>query len=150
MNDMTNAVKEIYLKHFDSLFHEIELFQNAEAIWKSTDGIVNSSGNLTLHLLGNLNHFVGAQLANTGYIRNREHEFSAKGIEKNTLLSDITKTKEMMHNAMDMLTDADLGKVYPLNKFGEGKPIGYVLLYLLAHFTYHLGQINYLRRILEA
>jgi hypothetical protein len=56
---------------------EIETYQHEPALWRTAPGISNSAGNLCLHLLGNLNTYIGAGLAHTGYVRNRDWEFAA-------------------------------------------------------------------------
>ena len=68
------------------------LYKNEEDVWKIKEGISNSAGNLTLHLLGNLNHFIGATLGNTGYVRERDKEFSLKNIPRIQLVEDLKKS----------------------------------------------------------
>ncbi len=68
-----------YERDLRKLIEEVNAFKNEENLWKITGSIKNSAGNLTLHLTGGLNHFVGATLAHTGYIRNRDQEFTKKG-----------------------------------------------------------------------
>lgn len=77
---ITESLRSLYSRDLNKLKTEIEAYQNEENLWKTDKNIANSAGNLTLHLVGNLNHFIGAQLGNTGYIRHRELEFSLKDI----------------------------------------------------------------------
>ena len=128
---------------------EISLYEKEEDIWKIDTGILNSAGNLTLHLMGNLNYFIGTYLGDTGYVRDRDREFADKDIPKLQLMSDLNETINMLDITLSNLTDQDLLQVYPTDKFGVGKTTGYILTYLLAHFNYHLGQINYHRRLLS-
>ncbi len=62
----------------NKLRNEVEEYGSDEAFWSIPDGVANSAGNLCLHLLGNLNHYVGAKLGETGYVRDRPSEFSSK------------------------------------------------------------------------
>lgn len=61
---------------------EIELYQHEESIWVVNEDIANSGGNLCLHIIGNLNAYIGIGLAKTDYVRKRELEFSMKNVAK--------------------------------------------------------------------
>lgn len=128
---------------------EIETYQNEENVWVIDAGISNSGGNLCLHLIGNLNAFIGAELGKTGYIRNRELEFSAKNIPKNELVAKIEDTITAVDMALSNLDPAKLEEDYPVLVFKEKTATGHFLTHLATHLTYHLGQINYHRRLLD-
>ena len=132
----------------DKLKEEINLFKNEDDIWKIKDGITNSAGNLTMHLLGNLNHFIGKTLGHTDYVRKRDEEFSLKNISREKLISDINSLKEVIKNSLSNLSDEDLKKEFPVKIQEQTFTTQNMLIYLLAHFNYHLGQVNYLRRML--
>jgi hypothetical protein len=146
---MKNHFKEIFLKNLDSLAGEIAAYEKESTMWITHAGISNCAGNLALHLIGNVNHFIGAQLGSTGYVRERDKEFSEKNISRNVLLQKIESTKKIVAFAFDALTNAELKKIFPLTHFGEGKTTHEVLLILLTHFNYHLGQVNYHRRLIK-
>jgi hypothetical protein len=76
---------EIFERDLNKLLQEINLYKDENSLWQIKEGIGNSGGNLCLHLMGNLNHFMGAVLGGTGYVREREKEFSLKNIPKNTI-----------------------------------------------------------------
>jgi hypothetical protein len=137
---------EIYLRDLQKLHDEIQLYANDELLWTVSNGISNSGGNLCLHLVGNLQHFIGATLAHNGYVRNREKEFSAKGLTKHQLIVMLHDTQGMLQSALPKLTDADLEKEYPFDFMGKRTTEWYLNQFLL-HFQYHLGQINYHRRL---
>ncbi|MCX6291149.1 MAG: DUF1572 family protein [Bacteroidetes bacterium] len=138
---------EILLREIQKLEDEIKRFDETST-WKTTGEITNSAGNLCLHLCGNLQHFIGAVLGKSGYVRNREQEFASKGMSKENLLLTIHQTKATISEALQKITADDLQKTYPQNFLGREVTAGYFLLHLLSHFDYHLGQINYLRRAL--
>jgi hypothetical protein len=144
---MKEHFKSVFLKNIESLNNEIVAFETDKDLWIEKKGITNSAGTLVLHLIGNLNHFIGAQLANTGYVRQREKEFSEKNVSKNDLLFMLNETKAVIEKAFDQTKEVQFFEVYPLSNFGEGKKLHEILLILLAHFNYHLGQINYYRRL---
>lgn len=135
-------------RDLDKLKEEINLFENENDIWKVKDGITNSAGNLTVHLLGNLNHFIGKTLANTDYVRKRDEEFSVKNISKEKIIIDINSLKEIIKNTLSKLPEEDLKKTFPLKIQEQSFTTENMLTFLLAHLNYHLGQINYLRRML--
>ncbi|WP_445431999.1 DinB family protein [Chryseobacterium indoltheticum] len=146
---MTESIKSLFTRDLNQLKKEIESYQNKEAIWKIDKDILNSAGNLSLHLVGNINHFIGAILGNSGYVRNRELEFSLKNIPKTELILQIEKTIEVVHSSLDQLSEEDLKKEYPIEALGYPMTTEYFLIHLFGHLNYHLGQINYHRRLLD-
>ncbi|MGG7470158.1 DinB family protein [Chryseobacterium arthrosphaerae] len=146
---ITESLQSLYKRDLNKLKTEIEAYQKEENIWKTDKNISNSAGNLCLHLIGNLNHFIGAQLGNTGYIRHRELEFSLKDIPQAELTEKIEATGTMIDTVLSQLSDEDLKKEYPLVVFEDKMTTGYFLIHLVTHLDYHLGQINYHRRLLD-
>ncbi len=131
-----------------NLIKELNAFQSEQTIWMTAPGISNTAGNLCYHLYGNLNHFIGHLLGHTGYVRNRPEEFSIKDVSRTQLIKMLEESSAMLEKA---ITDIpDLQAAYPDNDFGKTGNIEFQLLRLYGHLVYHLGQINYLRRILEA
>lgn len=151
-NRIMNSIphfKNSFLTGITKLEEEISKFHNENDPWKISGDVSNSAGNLALHLIGNLNHFLGAQLGHTGYVREREKEFSEKNIPPQKIIQMLRDTHAMTEKVFDGMKDDDLQKNYPLETFGGKKTTLEVLLILIAHFQYHLGQINYLRRMVS-
>ncbi len=146
---ITESLKSLYNRDLNKLKAEIEAYQHEAVIWKTDKNISNSAGNLCLHLIGNLSHFIGAQLGNTGYIRNRELEFSLKNIPRSELTENIEALQSMINTVLGSLNPEDLEKEYPLIVFEDKMTTGYFLIHLITHLDYHLGQINYHRRLLD-
>ncbi|MGN6601441.1 MAG: DUF1572 family protein [Ginsengibacter sp.] len=141
-------IADLYEKDLDKLIEELNLFKKEKDIWKTKGDVKNSAGNLVLHLIGNLNHFIGRTLGHTDFIRKREEEFSSKDIPREKLIEQISDVKEVIKNTLPTISEEDLKKEFPL-KIGENVFTTETLLtFLLAHLNYHLGQVNYLRRIL--
>jgi len=144
-------IKESMIENFNrdlnKLKEEISLYKDESSLWIIKDGISNSAGNLCLHLIGNLNHFIGSVLGNTNYIRNRENEFSAKNILRSELYKEIDKTIAVVSKSLKNLSDEDFEKEFPILIRNEKVKTDFMLLHLIAHFSYHLGQINYHRRL---
>ena len=139
----------LFEKDLKKLKAEIELYQHDDKIWCTQKNIANSAGNLCLHLIGNLNTYIGAELGKTGFVRNRDLEFSAKGIPTATLLAQIEDTINVVGKTLRGLTDEEISIEYPQNVLGYQMSTAYFLTHLATHLSYHLGQINYHRRLLD-
>jgi len=129
------------------LRNEVEQYADDRSLWDISEGINNSAGNLCLHLLGNLNHYIGAKLGETGYVRDRPSEFSSKNVQREEVLRRIDQTVEAVNESLGKLSEQDLANNYPADEGDEQRSIGAELLRIANHFNYHLGQINYLRRL---
>ncbi len=132
------------------LKEELSLYNSEAQLWKISNGISNSAGNLTLHLIGNLNHFIGATLGTTGYVRNRDAEFALKDVPRDKIISDIDALLPVIQQTLLALTYADFEKEFPFEIAGKRVSTGQFMLHLTAHLSYHLGQINYHRRLIPA
>jgi len=145
---IAQTLAQIYERDLNKLKEELSLYKNEGTIWEVKDGISNSAGNLALHLVGNLKHFIGAGLGKTGYIRNRDSEFTLKNIPRKDLLEDIDNTIGILKSAIGKLSDEDFSKDFPVEIQNKIQRTDYALFHLLSHLSYHLGQINYHRRLI--
>lgn len=143
-------LQSLFIRDLTKLKTEIEAYRNEKTLWNTDKDILNSAGNLCLHLAGNLNTYIGAQLGNSGYIRQRDLEFSLKDVPRSELIQKVEKTIDVIHYTFNKLTEEDLNKDYPIEPLGYKMTIGYFLIHLYGHLSYHLGQINYHRRLLDA
>jgi len=146
---MENYLSELFERELLKLKDEINNFKDEENIWRIVDGITNPAGTLVLHLLGNLNYTIGTLIGGTGYVRNRDQEFSLKDVPRKKLIADIESTIEVVKTSLAGIEQTKLEETYPLEFWGQ-KSTGWYLTMFYGHFNYHLGQVNYLRRILEA
>ena|SRR5690242_9064789 len=146
---LNNLLTDFYEKDIRKLIEEVNLFKNEEDLWRTTGSVKNSCGNLVLHIIGGLNHFVGSTLAHTGYVRNRDQEFSKRGVERKELVAQLEALIPLINETVSVLTQKDMEAEFPIFFDKPETSVGYVLVRLLAHLDYHLGQVNYLRRILE-
>jgi uncharacterized damage-inducible protein DinB len=147
---MQTSLLLLFQRDIQKLHKEIELYKDESKIWEILDGTSNSGGNLALHLVGNLNTYFGKNLGNTGYIRNREAEFGDKNIPKENLLKAILDVKDVVSNVFQNLTDEQMKGIYPEEVLGYEMTTEYFLIHLHGHLTYHTGQINYHRRLIES
>jgi uncharacterized damage-inducible protein DinB len=146
---MIESLTQIFHHDLEKLKTEITSFKDEKKIWVISGDIKNSAGNLCLHLCGNLQHFVGAVLGSSGYIRNRDAEFSRKNVPIRELVAEIETTVKVVEKTLQELKEDDLQKIYPINVFGYEMTTEYLLTQMAAHLNYHLGQINYHRRLLD-
>lgn len=147
---LKETLKTLYRRDIEKLKLEIESYQDENNLWLVEKNVSNSAGNLCLHLIGNLNHFIGALIGKSGYIRNRDLEFSNKQVLRSELLQKIDETLIVVENALETLSNEQFEEDYPLIVFEDKMTTGYFLVHLATHLTYHLGQINYHRRLLDA
>jgi hypothetical protein len=146
---ITETLIILFTRDLQKLHQEIDLYDDENNIWKIEGEISNSAGNLCLHLIGNLNFHIGKQIGKTDYVRNRELEFSIKHIPKAELLEKIDETIIVVGSSLGKLTQEELDSEYPVKVFDTMTSTEYLLVHLATHLSYHLGQINYHRRLLD-
>jgi hypothetical protein len=143
------TLKSLFTRDLQRLKNEIELYKEERNIWRIEKDIANSAGNLCLHLIGNLRTYIGKEIGKTDYVRNRELEFSARDIPKDELLRTIEETILIVNRALDKVTPEELLKDFPILVLEKPISMEFLLIHLATHLSYHLGQINYHRRILD-
>ncbi|TJY34088.1 DinB family protein [Pontimicrobium aquaticum] len=147
---LIDIVIKIFERDLNKLKEEIAAYKDESNLWIIDKAVSNCPGNLCLHLVGNLNHFIGAELGGTGYIRQRDLEFSLKDVPREELLRQVDETMDIVENTLKKLTPQDLQKEYRRRVFEDHMTTGYFLVHLTSHLAYHLGQINYHRRLLDS
>ncbi|MBK7939144.1 MAG: DUF1572 family protein [Lewinellaceae bacterium] len=145
---LKDVLSELFERDLRKLKEEIGLYSDEMDLWLVKAGISNSAGNLCLHLIGNLNHFIGAVLGQTGYIRDRDHEFAAKGVPRDVLLTRLDETIAVVKNVLQELPETHLEEDFPVEKRGQIVKTDHMLVHLFGHLSYHLGQVNYHRRLI--
>ena len=143
------SLAELFERELEKAKTELKAYSHEEALWETAADISNSAGNLFLHICGNLRHFIGAVLGDSGYIRRREDEFNLKQVKRADLLSELKTTKQMIKEVVPNLTEDQLDETYPINVLGKEMSTRFFLLHLYGHLNYHLGQINYHRRLID-
>ncbi len=146
---ITKVLNSIIQRELLKLKIEIESYKDESNLWRIEKDIANSAGNLCLHLVGNLNTYIGTVLGQTGYVRNRDAEFSLKNISRKELIEKIEGTIQVVDQVLPALTAEQLEKEYPMVVLKEATSTEFFLVHLATHLTYHLGQINYHRRLID-
>ncbi len=144
----TDSLKKLFDRDLDKLKDEISKYKQEKSLWTVKKNISNSAGNLTLHIIGNLNYFIGGVLGNNGYVRDRDEEFSKKDVPVSDLLQSIDEVKTTIYNTLEGISEEQLKENFPVNVFGYEMTTLFFLMHLHSHLTYHLGQINYHRRLI--
>lgn len=140
-------LERVMMRDLDSLAREIEAYDNEEDVWAGAPGATNSPGTLALHLAGNIQHFVGGELGGTGYVRDRDAEFSRRDVKRSELLEEIGRAREALMTGLRALKPEQLSGEYPEKPGGKSLSTGQFLIHLATHLAYHLGQADYHRRI---
>ena len=146
---MKNWIAMVMTRELKALRREVESYPSDAELWESAPGITNPGGNLVLHLAGNIQYFVGAVLGGTGYKRYRDAEFGSRDIPRADLLREIDGAIAAVQAGLARVTDADLTKPFPEAVGGTTPTTGAFLAHLAVHLGYHLGQVDYHRRIIS-
>jgi hypothetical protein len=118
---------------------EVLSYTSDSDLWRLTPGISNSAGNLR--------HFIGHVLGGSSYIREREKEFSQKDLSREYLAAEIDTTVTEVIPVLKALSADRLDLEFPKEISGMKQTTGFALLHLFGHLSYHLGQMNYHRRM---
>jgi uncharacterized damage-inducible protein DinB len=146
---ITDILTQLFKRDLNKLIDEINLYTKESNLWVVDKAISNSAGNLCLHLVGNLKSFIGANLGHSGYVRQRDLEFSQKNVPRTEMIKQVEETIAIVESTLKTLTVKDLEKEYAPQVFDKPMTTAYFLMHLSAHLSYHLGQINYHRRLLD-
>ncbi len=146
---MLNHLYQLFDRDLRQLANEVDLYPADEALWRSAPGISNPGGNLILHLCGNLRHYIGFRLGQIDYQRDRSAEFSRQGLPRAELLTQIDLARAAVSTLTSLSPDS-LDETYEEEVFGHPMTTGFFLTHLYGHLRYHMGQVNYHRRMLDA
>jgi len=140
----------LFSRDLTRLGQQIEAFPDDETLWETLPGVLNPAGNLALHIEGNLLEFVGRQLGKLPYKRNRELEFSLRGMSSREIGRRIAELRESIPAVIHDLSTDQMEMEYPEVVLEVATTTRQFLIHLYGHLNWHLGQIDYLRRILIA
>jgi len=141
-------VAMMLLRELEGFEREVSLFRDDESLWKSLPGVTNSAGNLAMHVAGNLQHYIGAVLGGTGYLRNRDAEFALRSGTRAAVVSELHQAAKAVRDVLSNMTDDRLADEFPEAVMGMKFRTSTFLVHLCAHAGFHLGQAGYLRRAL--
>jgi len=140
-------IRRAVVRDLDSLAAQVTAYPTDADLWRPLAGVVNTGGTLALHLVGNMRHFVGMHLGGTAYVRDRDHEFAAREVPRSEIAAEIAAARVEVDQALRALTESDLVREFPQAVGGATLSTGQLLVHLATHFAYHLGQLDYHRRL---
>jgi hypothetical protein len=146
MTDLSGDVVVLLTRELDGFKRELELFPDDQSVWSTVPGVTNSAGNLALHVAGGLQYLIGGVLGRTGYVRNRDAEFSRRSEMRSEVIAELDRAMAVVREVLPQLSAGALAAEYPEPVLGARFPTGRFLLHLCAHAAFHLGQAGYLRR----
>lgn len=141
-------IRNVLARDLRALAREVEAYPSDDIIWRAAPGVSNSGGTLVLHVLGNLEHFIGAVLGGTGYVRDREAEFATRDLTRAELRRRTDSAAETVDATLAQLEPEQWAAEYPVPIGGRQLGTATFLVHLATHLAYHLGQVDYHRRIL--
>jgi hypothetical protein len=144
---LTDILTRVLVRDLDALRRELAAYAREDDLWAVPPGIANSAGVLARHASGNLLHFIGAQLGGSGYVRNRDAEFAPGATPRAELDADLARAQQAIRTTLGTLPAGRLAEPYPLEVSGVRLPTGMFLIHLATHLAYHLGQVDYHRRL---
>lgn len=139
-------VRSCLLRDLDGFIAEVEAYPDEHQLWVLPAGFANSTGTLALHAAGNLRYFVGAVLGSTGYVRDREREFSVRDLPREELVRELTAAKREVGVTLASLDPARADDPFPVAVREYHPTTSRMLVHLATHLTWHLGQADYHRR----
>jgi len=145
----TKDLNQLIQRDLSKLIEELKAYSDERNLWCNDQGINNSAGNLTLHLIGNVKQFFGLDLVGIAFERDRDSEFVPSLLTRDHLLQELEELKKILEQALVPMDPNKLGDQSIHSFLGHSMTVGYFLIHLYGHFNYHLGQINYHRRLLD-
>lgn len=138
-----------YQERYDAIAALVEPL-TVEEIWTRPYSYGNSIGHLLLHLTGNLSYYIGAEIAGTGYVRNRPLEFSDPGgHSKESLLKGFAEAIRIVRTTIERQQEKDWSAPYSATGMEHAGDRFYAFLTCAAHLSHHTGQIIYLCKQIE-
>jgi hypothetical protein len=147
MSGVARELAELFARDITRVIQELRAFPDTESVWKTAPGVTNAAGTLALHLEGNLREYIGRQLGQIAYTRQRPLEFSTRGVERDALIAKLESVHRQIPSVIAGLSDVQLDAIYPEEFHGTPMTTRQFLVHLEAHLNYHHGQIDYLRRV---
>lgn len=144
---LISTVHDLLRRDLAAVRRSVDAYPDDASLWVERPGLPNTGGTLALHLAGNLQHYIGAILGHSGYHRDRDSEFARRGVPRAELRDGLDAAARAIDNALAELPDEALERPYPEPVAGRTIATGVFLVHLAVHLAYHLGQLDYHRRV---
>lgn len=145
---INRSLAPLFRRDLTRLGQQVEAFPGDDVLWQTTPHFTNPPGNLVLHLEGNLREYVGRQLGNVPYVRDRPAEFSTRGVSKQELTERVAELRQLIPSVVEKLSPEEMQKDYPEVVLELAMSTAAFLIHLYGHLSWHLGQIDSQRRAL--
>ncbi|MBX7118884.1 MAG: DinB family protein [Gemmatimonadaceae bacterium] len=142
--DDLRAVMERELR---TLAREVAAYPDDAALWRDVPGLANPGGVLARHLAGNVRAFIGTVLGGGGFVRDRDGEFAARGLTRAEVVAEVEAARAEVARVLPTLDAARLAAEYPQAVGGHRFTTARFVTHLAVHLGYHLGQLDYHRRM---
>jgi DinB superfamily len=147
MSTLSSELSALFKRDLARLTRQFEALDDTH-LWQVRPGVTNSAGNLMLHLNGNLREYVARQLGGVPYVRDRRREFAATDVSRSAMRAELVELASLIPGVLERLPAARWDDHFPENVLGEPLTNRQFVIHLYGHLNYHLGQIDYLRRVL--
>jgi DinB superfamily len=146
---LLTELARLYTRDLKKVMAQLEAYADEAAVWAVAGDIRNSAGTLALHLVGNLSQFIGTDLGGVPFVRDRDSEFSRRDVPRAELKTELLRVQELVETTLTRLPPSVLDRPHPrqLSGFPDGMTSGEFVLHLYGHLNWHLGQIDYHRRL---
>jgi uncharacterized damage-inducible protein DinB len=149
MADLADTVASEFAGHFENISAKLHKWVDPvpnQQFWRNPYPYGNSIGHLVLHLTGNLSYYIGAQIAGSGYVRDRDREFTeAARANKDDVLRNFDRTIQLVVDTIRKQSPESWSSAYSAER-SKAKSRFAIVLSCAAHVDHHLGQIIYLSR----
>lgn len=144
---LCDVLQVMILRELSALQRSVEAYPDDASIWAMPAGVPNAGGTLVLHLAGNLQHYVGTVLGGSGYRRDRAAEFARRDVPRAELVAEVAAAANAVEYTLPTVSAKTLSTPFPETIGGQVLTTEAFLVHLAAHLAYHLGQLDYHRRI---
>jgi hypothetical protein len=144
---LTDDLTTMLARDLRALVREIRAYPTDADLWRAVPGLPNPAGVLARHLAGNIRHYIGTALGAGSYVRDREDEFAGRAATRASVIAEVEAACADVARVLPSLTPSQLDAVLPVPVGGHRVGTRRFLLHLSAHLAYHLGQVDYHRRV---
>jgi hypothetical protein len=148
MSQTSSELASLFARDLARVARQLDAIDDAH-LWQVVPGVTNSAGNLLLHLSGNLREYIGRQIGGVPYQRDRPREFAANQVPRAEISGALAELVELIPAVIGRVEESRWDQMFPENVLGAPLTNRQFVIHLFGHLSYHLGQIDYIRRMLS-
>lgn len=150
MPDLASTISSDFLSYYQYIAEHVHKWVDPltqEQFWHNPFSYGNSVGHLVLHMTGNLNYYIGARVAETGYIRDRDREFTeTEKRDKTKVMHAFDQTIAMVAATIKKQKSEDWMAAYSAEREPEAEERFMIFLRCAGHAYHHVGQLTFLSK----